>query len=446
MDSIDKRYQQALDYIYSFVDYETEPRPRDAVHYDLRRMDELLARIGNPHLKPKSVNVAGTKGKGSTSAMIASVLVASGYSTGLFTKPHLITFNERIRVNGKLISDEEVATLTEKLRPEVEAVNKKATYGKLTTFEIMTALGFDYFAQQKVDIQVIEVGLGGRLDATNVIRPEVSAITSISYDHMDVLGNTLTEIATEKAGIIKSGSTVVIAPQPYPNEVMPVFDRTCLERGVKAIHVGTDITWEGLDFDSTQQSLRVKGRLDNYDLTIPLLGQYQLENTATVVAVLEVLIEKGFHISKKSIIEGLAKVDWPGRLQILRRNPLLIVDGAHNADSARRLRLALEQYFTFDRAILIIGTSSDKDIHGIVSELVPLFRNAIVTRSTHPRATATARLADEFSKHGVKAQSTDNISIALRRALAQAGDKDLICVTGSLFVVAEAMEQAPKLP
>jgi len=184
---IDARYQQALDYLYSFVDYETEPRPRDAAHYDLRRMDELLARLGNPQRQARAVHIAGTKGKGSVAVMVASALTASGYTTGLYTSPHLLTFNERIRVDDKLISDEDVVKLVDRLRPEVAAVNEKATYGLLTTFELITALGFAYFQLKEVDLQVIEVGLGGRLDATNVIQPEVSVITSISFDHTEVL-------------------------------------------------------------------------------------------------------------------------------------------------------------------------------------------------------------------------------------------------------------------
>ncbi|MFH1382868.1 MAG: folylpolyglutamate synthase/dihydrofolate synthase family protein [Chloroflexota bacterium] len=440
---IDPRYQQALDYIYSFVDYEREPRLRDAVNYDLRRMDELLARLGNPHLAAKSVHIAGTKGKGSTAAMMASVLIASGYRTGLYTSPHLHTFNERIRVDDELISDEEVTALTDRLRPEVKTVNDKATYGKLTTFELITALGFAYFQLKKADFQVIEVGLGGRLDATNVIPSEVSVITSISYDHMEVLGNTLTEIATEKAGIIKPNSIVVTSPQV--DEAARVFELTCRDKHAELIKVGRDVTWERLGFDMEQQSVRVKGRLGSYDLSIPLLGQHQLENAATAVAALEVLMQKGYHISGESMMKGLAHVNWPGRLQVLRRQPLLVVDGAHNPDSARRLRQALEQYFHFDRAILIVGTSSDKDIPGIVAELAPLFHQAIITRSTHPRALATARLISEFTKRGIQAEAADDISIALRLALARAGKHDLICVTGSLFVVAGAIEQAAAL-
>ena len=436
-------YQQALDYIYSFIDYETVPRPRDAANYDLRRMEELLGRLDNPHLKAKSVHIAGSKGKGSVAAMTASALTASGYTTGLFTSPHLHTFNERIRVNGELISEAELVSLVERLKPEVEAVNRKATYGQLTTFELMTALGFAYFEQKGVDFQVVEVGLGGRLDATNVIEPEVCIITSISFDHTEVLGNTLAEIAAEKAGIIKPGGVVVASLQR--DEAAQVIKDTCLNRGVRLVRVGSDVTWQSLGFDSSRQSLRVAGRLASYELSIPLLGQYQLENAATAVAALEVLAEKGFHISGDSITKGLAQVSWPGRLQVLSRRPLLVVDSAHNPDSARKLKQSLEQYFDFDRAILIIGASSDKDIAGIVSELVPLFDKVIVTRSIHPRAMATAPIVAEFSQHGVEAQATDDISTALPLALTLAGGKDLICVTGSLFVVAGAIEQAGEL-
>jgi dihydrofolate synthase/folylpolyglutamate synthase len=440
---IDSRYQQALDYIYSFVDYEREPRLRDAILYDLRRMDELLARLGNPHLKTKSIHIAGTKGKGSVVAMIASALTTSGYVTGLYTSPHLITFNERIRVNDELIADDEVTALVDRLKPEVTAVNEKATYGLLTTFEIITALAFAYFAQKAADFQVIEVGLGGRLDATNVIKPELAVITSISYDHMEVLGHTLREIATEKAGIIKPNGIVVTSPQA--DEAMRVIEQTARDSQAKLIKVGTDVTWQSLGFDATQQSLSVKGQLGSYELTIPLLGAFQLENAATAVAALEVLVDKGYRVPRESLARGLAGVNWPGRLQVLNRHPLVVADGAHNPYSAGKLREALQQYFKFDRAILIIGTSSDKDIAGIAVELVPLFDRVIVTRSIHPRAMAAAPLVAEFSRHGIKAKATDDISTALRRALTMAKANDLICITGSLFVVAGAIEQAQTL-
>ncbi len=433
-------YQQALDYIYSFIDYEKVPRPRDPARYDLRRIEELLGRLDNPHLKARSVHIAGSKGKGSVAAMVASVLTASGYTTGLNTSPHLHTFNERIRVDGELISESELASLVERLKPEVEAVNRKATYGQLTTFELITALAFAYFELKGVDFQVIEVGLGGRLDATNVVQPEVCIITSISFDHTEVLGNTLAQIAAEKAGIIKPNSIVVASP--HIDEVDRVIEQTCRTCQVGLVRVGGDVTWQGLGFDSSQQSLRVEGRLASYELSIPLLGQHQLENAATAVAALEVLAEKGFHISRDSITKGLEQVSWPGRLQVLSRRPLVVVDGAHNPDSARKLRQSLEQYFDFDRAILIIGVSSDKDIAGIVSELVPFFDKVIATHSIHPRAMPTASVVAELSRHGVEAAVTEDISTALPLALTLAGENDLICVTGSLFVVAGAIEQA----
>ncbi|MFC2044194.1 bifunctional folylpolyglutamate synthase/dihydrofolate synthase [Chloroflexota bacterium] len=437
------RYQQALDYIYSFVDYEKEPRPRAAAYYDLRRMSELQARLGNPHLKPKTVHIAGTKGKGSVAAMIASVLTCSDYITGLYTSPHISVFNERIQIDGKFISDEDIVALVDKLKPEVEAVNGKTTYGQLTTFELITALGFTYFEQKGVDFQVIEAGLGGRLDATNIIQPEVSVITSISLDHTEVLGNTLTEIAREKAGIIKPNC--IVASSPQVDEVTQVIDQTCLDAKAKLVRVGRDATYTNLSFDSSRQLLRVIGRLDSYDILLPLLGQHQLENAATAVIALEILAEKGLKISKKSITKGLGQVNWQGRLQVLCRHPLLIVDGAHNPYSARKLKKAILQYFDFDRAILIIGASLDKNIAGIVGELVSLFDSVIVTRSVHPRAAPTDRIVVEFNHYGIAAKSTEDTSTALRLALTLAGKKDLICVTGSLFVVGEIIDQAKTL-
>ena len=443
MKSANTGFQQALDYIYSFIDYEREPRPRDAVHYDLRRMDELLARLDVPHLDTPTVHIAGTKGKGSVAAMITSTLTAACYKTGLFTSPHLHVFNERIRIDDRLISDEEVIALVEKLKPEVKAVNEEATYGVLTTFEVITALGFAYFKHKGVDVQVIEVGLGGRLDATNVVRPDVCIITSISLDHTEVLGNTLTEIATEKAGIIKRGSIVVTSPQA--DEAGKVLERTCQDCNAVQIRVGNDVTWQRLAFDSGGQSFQVKGRTGSYELSIPLLGQHQLENAAVAVAALEVLIENGFSIDGNDVVRGLAEVNWPGRLQVLSRNPLVVADGAHNPYSARKLREALEQYFHFERGVLIMGASADKDVAGMVSELVPLFDRVIITRSIHPRSMPVESIVAEFTEYRAEVKETDDISTALPLAMSMVGEKDIICVTGSLFVVAGAIEQAEQL-
>ncbi len=451
-------YQQALDYIYGFVNYETMPMSRDAAHFDLRRVDEMMRRLGNPHQAARSVHVAGTKGKGSTAAMIASVLTAAGYATGLNTSPHLVDLRERIKIDGKFITEEELVALVEKLRPEFDAVRKEATYGELTTFEVLTALAFYYFKEKGVDFQVMEVGLGGRLDATNIINPEVCVITSISLDHTEVLGNSLTEIAEQKAGIIKPDSVVVMSPQP--EEAARVIEETADNYPVKLVRVGTDVTWRSLSFDLAGQLFEVKGRLGDYRLSIPLLGRHQLDNAATAVATLEVLVERGFSIPRDSMVNGLARVSWPGRFQILRCQPLIVVDGAHNLDSIQRLTETLEQYFGLvsgkrllelkdsvshiDRAILIIGASFDKEIASIVSELSPLFDRVIVTRSQHPRAAGTAALVTEFARYGVETLVTDNVPAALSLAESLPGDSGLICVTGSLFVVGEAIEQQDK--
>jgi len=434
------RYQQAVDYIASYTDYEVVPRlAHNAANYDLRRVDELLGLLGNPHLVAKSVHITGTNGKGSTAAMVASVLTHSGYVTGLYTSPHLHTWRERVRVDSELISEEEFTALVERFKPEIEAVNQKATYGRLTTFEILTVLAYAYFAQKKADFQVLEVGLGGKFDATNVIRPEVCLITSISLDHTDVLGNTVAEIAAEKTGIIKSDGTVVTSPQT--DEAAQVIAAACQSRGAKLIRVGSDVTWQSISAGLDRQHFRVVGRVGSYGLSIPFLGRHQLDNAATAVAALEVLVDKGFNISQDNIINGLAKVSWPGRLQILNRSPFLVVDGAHNPDSARKLRQSLEQYFTFDRSILIIGASDDKDVAGVISELATLFNSVIITRTTHPRAMAPSLLVPEFSRHGIEAMVTESVPAALSLALSIAGTHDLICAAGSLFVVGETIEE-----
>jgi dihydrofolate synthase/folylpolyglutamate synthase len=430
-------YEQALDYISGYTDYEKVPLPHALGSYDLRRVEELLDRLGNPHLKGRSVHIAGTNGKGSTAAMIASVLTSSGCTTGLYTSPHLSTIRERFRVDGHLISQADFASITTRLKPEVEVVNLKASYGELTTFELLTALAFIYFEMKGVDPQVLEVGMGGKFDATNVVRPEVCVITSISLDHTEVLGESLATIAAEKAGIIKPGSMVVLAPQP--DEVVTVIRGICRRQQAGLVMVGRDITWKSLGFDGRQQLLEVMGRRDSYRIHMPLLGDYQMENAASAVAALEVLKEKGFAISRDNIVKGLAQVSWPGRFQVLRQRPWLVVDGAHNPDAARKLRLSLNQYFEFSRSILVMGASGDKNVSSLVSELAPLFDEVIVTRSGHPRAMETVRLKTIFQEQGVEAQVAETVPKALSLAMSRAEAQDLVCVSGSLFVVAEAI-------
>ncbi len=429
-------YQEAQDYILGYTDYEKVPMPHALASYDLRRVADLLSRLGKPHEKARSVHIAGTNGKGSTAAMIAAVLTASGYKTGLYTSPHLLTIRERFKIDGRLISEDEFACLATRLRPEVAGVNREARYGELTTFELLTALGFLYFDFNDIDFQVLEVGMGGRFDATNVVTPEVSVITSVSLDHTRVLGDTPAQIVAEKCGIIKPGVTVVSAPQT--SEVARVISEACRERNARLMAVGQDITWERLGFGPRGQFLEVKGRLGVYRLSLPLVGRHQLENAATAVGALEVLAGKGFHITRENIIGGVARVDWPGRLQVVCESPIVVVDGAHNPDAARRLRLAITEYFKFRRVILVIGASADKDVAGVASELAPIAAEVIVTQTHHPRALAPEKLAAIWRECGVETRTTASIPEALTLAASLAGEKDLICVAGSLFLVAEA--------
>ncbi|MBI2958527.1 MAG: bifunctional folylpolyglutamate synthase/dihydrofolate synthase, partial [Chloroflexi bacterium] len=323
-------YREAERYVLSLTDYEKTPFVAyTATTYDLRRVEDLLARLGNPHLVARTAHVAGTKGKGSTTAMIASVLSASGYRTGLYTSPHFHSLRERIRIDGAMINESEFASATERVQRAIEAMNNRTGAGLLTTFELLTAIAFYHFAQGGVQYQSVEVGLGGRLDATNVVQAGVCVITSISLDHTEVLGKTLPAIAAEKAGIIKTGTTVVCAPQA-PG-VDAVIAGRCRGAGAKLVRVGADVSWEAGAFDSNRQALRVHGRLGDYEVEIPLLGEHQMENAACAVAALEVLAEQGGRITAESISSGLASVAWPGRLQVLGNRPWLVCDGAHNA-------------------------------------------------------------------------------------------------------------------
>ncbi len=446
---LDSQYQKALDYLYSFIDYETMQQPRDISCFDLRRMHELLIHFDNPHLKARTIHIAGTKGKGSTAAMIASALSAAEYKTGLYTSPHLIDMRERFRIDGKFISKITIVDLVDCLKPVVEVVNKEAKFGRLTTFELLTALAFLYFSHYPVDFQVIETGLGGRLDATNVVQPEICVITAIGFDHVDVLGNSLITIATEKAGIIKTGSVVVSSPQP--GEAASAIKEKCLESNARFIQVGKDVSWRGHGFKSNTQLIEIYGRLKKYRIALPLLGGCQQENAAAAVATLEALVENGTDITHDNIITGLEKVRWPGRFQVIQQKPLVVVDGAHNQTSIHQFKLSLASYERncigfkksknpFDRAILIIGTSADKDISSIVSELFLLFNKVIVTRSRHPRAMAPSSIAAEFGRYGIEASVTNSIPEAISLAFSKVGERDIICIIGSLFVAGEAVK------
>ena len=431
-------YSQAEEYLDSFVNYEQIPGISYAQPgYSLRHVEELLTRMGDPQLAARTIHIAGTKGKGSVAAMIAQVLSGSGYKTGLYTSPHLHTLRERISVDGSLISEADFAAAMAEVKPLIESMKHDSTFRQLTYFEALTALTFAYFKKKRVEFQVLEVGLGGRLDATNVARPVVCIITPISLDHTQILGNSLVEIAREKAGIIKSGCWVVLSPQP--EEAASIITDICREKKAKVVQVGRDVTWHKIGGDLHHQSLVVEGRTSKYQASIPLLGDYQLENAAAAVAALEILASVGFAISAADIAQGLARLKWPGRFHILQEHPTVLVDGAHNVASMKGLVNNIKEYFAHKRIILVFGTSCDKDIPGIVNELVPLSPQVIVTRTPHSRAAPPSTLAAEFSKRGIEPETKETVTEALSRALSQADRTDIICVTGSLFVVAEAL-------
>jgi len=432
-------YSQAEEYLNSFVNYEQIPgityAPSD---YNLRHVEELLNRMGDPQLAARTIHIAGTKGKGSVAAMIAQVLSDSGYKTGLYTSPHLHTLRERISVDGSLISEVEFATAMTEIKPFIESMKQDVAFRQLTYFEALTALAFAHFKKKRMDFQVLEVGLGGRLDATNVTKPLVCIITPVSLDHTQILGNSLEEIAREKAGIIKPGCWVVISPQPV--EVASVINDICREKEAKVVQVGKNITWCKTGGDLYHQSLAIEGRTSKYQVNIPLLGDFQLENTATAVAALEILASEGFDISAADMAQSLARVKWPGRFHILQENPLVLVDGAHNVASMRGLISNIKEYFSCKRILLVFGTSCDKDIAGIINELVALSPQVIVTRAGHSRAAPLSTLVEEFSKRGIEPETRKTISEAISRALSIADRKDIVCVTGSLFVVAETLD------
>jgi dihydrofolate synthase/folylpolyglutamate synthase len=431
-------YREAIEYLHSLTDYEKKRIERYAPDaLDLSRVDRLLAALGDPHRDYASIHIAGTKGKGSTAVMMESALRVAGYRTGLYTSPHLHTFRERIRVDGGLISRQDVISLVEQVRPLIESVPG------VTTFEAITAMAFAHFARQGVQLLVAEVGLGGRLDATNVLLPEVSVITSLSLDHTYLLGDTLPEIAREKAGIIKQGIPVVSSPQRP--EAIHVIETISRERRAPLVEVGRDWDWDPGPFDLEGQSFtahRVKNGDDSLsgEYVLPLLGRHQLENAATALAALQVVRERGFQVPRAAVEEGLRTVEWPGRMEVLSRDPPLVVDCAHNPYSARMLRAALEEWFPGRRWVLVFGASSDKDIAGMLRALLPITDYMIVTRSEHPRAASPIELADTVASVGGGAEVAVSVPRALQRALLAMEPGSGLLVTGSIFLVAEARE------
>lgn len=434
-------YQQAIDRLLTLVDHErAQPvLPRQKRIYDLGRITVLLERLRNPHKAANTIHVAGTKGKGSVSAFCDAALQAAGYRTGFYSSPHLHSFCERIRRDTRPISQTRFAGLVEELWPYQEWVKAETDLGPVSLFEYITSMAFQCFSQDRVEFQTIEVGLGGRLDATNVVDPGVCVITSISLDHTTVLGDTLAEIASEKAGIIKPGSTVVVAPQP--REALDVILAVCRERNGRTILIGTDVTWEERGANLTGQSLLVHGSFGEYALTIPLLGAHQLENAATAVAALEALKQQGHAITHDAVNRGFASTSWPCRMEVLGRSPLVMVDGAHNAYSMAALLDSLHGYVDYKGLVVVAGFSRDKSVHDMVKLLAARQPVVYVTRSRHPRSVPPKELADLFRAEGVDTViEASSPAEATQLAVETAGSEDLVLATGSLFVAAETRE------
>jgi dihydrofolate synthase/folylpolyglutamate synthase len=419
-------YNAALDYLYSFVDYSLKHASELAkAEFDLDRMRVLMAALGNPERAYPIIHIAGTKGKGSVAAMCASALHAGGYHTGLYTSPHLQDYAERIQVDGTPIPHADLAELVNEIKPHVERIPF------ITTFELTTALGFLYFAHQKVDAAVIEVGLGGRLDATNILLPLVSVITPLSYDHMIVLGNTLAQIAGEKAGIIKAGRPLVSAPQE--DEALQVLKRIASERGAPLTLVGQDMCYAlgEHSLDGQTFELWTTGG-PHLKLSIPLLGAHQVGNAAVAYAALQVANQEGLKVDQSAVQRGFAAVEWPGRFEVLRRNPPLVIDSAHNRASAARLRQALDDYFPGWPVVLLFCTLEDKDVTGILAELSPRLTRVVATQANHPRVLPVEEVVKVVEQANIPVEACAPVAAALRKALELAGERALVLSAGGI--------------
>ena len=431
-------YRSAIDYVNSFIDFEKIPQYSYASSFNLERMHAFLKGLGDPHQALKVIHVAGSKGKGSTCAMIASILKEAGYSVGLYTSPHLIDTRERIRVLAPgsrlkapgvlagMIEENEFVGLIEKIKPVAEEFRDHEKLGRLSFFEILTACAFLYFKEKKVDFAVLETGLGGRLDATNVTGPVVCGITSISMEHRDKLGDSLKLIAREKAGIIKVQGSMLQSPGVVftvwqKKEVIDVIREVCREKNAKLHGVSKDLPYENLE--------------------LALLGRHQIENAGLAIAMARFIDNR---IDEEAIRNGLKNVNWPGRLQIVQKEPYVVLDGAQNVASIDAVLSSIKEIFEYKRLICIFGISRDKDIKGVCGVLDSACDIIILTRSRSERAKDPTELKKHFSR--VDALVTGSVEEALAKGLDRAGKGDLILITGSLYVVGEILELTPPVP
>ncbi len=423
-------YRETIEYLFALQ--------KHGIKLALANSERLMELMGRPEGRFKSVHVAGTNGKGSTSAFIASVLRAAGYRVGLYTSPHLVDFTERIRINGEPISEAKVVELARRVREGYErgAQSIRSSLNP-TFFEVTTAVAFSYFAEEGVDLAVIEAGMGGRLDSTNVVTPLVSVITNIDLEHMEFLGNTIERIAAEKAGIIKPGIPVVTgATQP---EAVAVIERVAADKGAHVLLRNRDFRAERL-VSGREQVFNYQGTNTAYkQLRLALPGGYQVENAALAVAAIERVRAAGVDVDEAALRSGLAQTRWEGRLERVAQNPDVYLDGAHNPASAKMLAGAVrEMRPEYERVVLVLGILGDKDYRGIIAELVPLADHVIVTKPEYARAMDLSLLAAEARLlHGsVEPAATVALAIARARELASVGD--LVLITGSLYIVGDA--------
>lgn len=443
-----RTYRAALEFLNTRTDYEKMVRVGyNHTNFNLSRMLRLLASLGNPHKKIRTVHVAGTKGKGSTCHMVAGMLQHAGYRTGLYTSPHFVELRERIAINDEMISERAFTKLIAKIAPAVEKLERDDP----TFFEIMTAAAFLHFANEKVDVAVLETGLGGRLDSTNVTRPLVCGITSISYDHVAQLGNTLEQIAEEKAGIFKPGVPAISAPQP--NGVKKVLRKAAERVGCPLRILGEDI-----EFSYRFESSRATGphtrvclstpvtRFDH--LRVPLLGEHQAHNCGVALAIVDALRQTDFDVPEQAAIDGLAKVHVQGRLELIRDMPRTLVDAAHNAASVSALMRAIGQNISYDSMVVIFGCSADKDVDGMLEQLQLGADKVIFTSIGTPRSVDPHELQARFVEISPKmAQVAEQLTDAYQIACNCVSREDLICITGSVYLVglAKQLAQAGKL-
>ncbi|MBE6050796.1 MAG: bifunctional folylpolyglutamate synthase/dihydrofolate synthase [Clostridium sp.] len=423
------RYKEAMDYIHKVGNFGS--------NYGLERTLRLLEHLNSPEKRIKFIHVAGTNGKGSTTAMITRLLREKGFKVGMYTSPFLEEFEERIQIDGNNIPKDILGNLMDEVKDAVDKVIEEG-YNHPTEFEIITCLMFLYFFREKVDYAVIEVGLGGRLDSTNVITPMVSVIASISFDHTNLLGNTLREIAGEKAGIIKKGVPVVTYPQE--KEALEVLEAKAKEMNSRLYIVSEDDgkLLEVCDEERIFQKVQVKFGNDTIDMKLPLLGEHQITNMLVALKTYEVLSNiEGFEISTNEIQEAISKVTWIGRLETMKRNPLLVIDGAHNIQGIRSLRANVEKYFKYKNIYLLLGILADKQVEEMVQEITPMAKKVYALTPHSDRAELAGDLKKVIDKYNDNCIALESYKEALELALKEADKEDLILVSGSLYMIGD---------